>query len=166
MSNSAYKGFSISPDSSFDKDLYRFFDEGKTPSQFVFGLVGEDDPLQNQTNNLSSVYNFFYSSGVSPLASDKYSEDFTYLAPLWLGEDIPDHFVIFKVNDPIDYSYKIPVTTLEVGKSYKVLQDTTVDTNAPGYLLMKYLVILSLIQTETFLLLHLPYLMLHKVAVQ
>ena len=134
MSNSAYKGFSISPDSSFDKDLYRFFDEGKTPPQFVFGLVGEDDPVQNQTNNLSSVYNFFYSSGVSPLASDKYSEDFTYLAPLWLGEDIPDHFVIFKVNDPIDYSYKIPVNVLEVGKSYKVLQDTTVDTNAPGYL--------------------------------
>lgn len=134
MSNSAYKGFSISPDSSFDKDLYRFFDEGKTPPQFVFGLVGEEEPVQNQTNDLTSVYNFFYSSGVSPLASDKYSEDFTYLAPLWLGEDIPDHFVIFKVNDPIDYSYKIPVTVLEVGKSYKVLQDTTVDTNAPGYL--------------------------------
>ena len=134
MSNSSYKGFSISPDSSFDKDLYRFFDEGKTPPQFVFGLIGENEPVQNQTNDLSSVYNFFYSSGVSPLVSDKYSEDFTYLAPLWLGNDIPDHFVIFKVNDPIDYSYKIPVTTLEVGKSYKVLQDTTIDTNSPGYL--------------------------------
>lgn len=134
MSNSSYKGFSISPDSSFDKDLYRFFNEGKTPPQFVFGLIGEEDPVQNQTNDLSSVYNFFYSSGVSPLVSDKYPEDFTYLAPLWLGNDIPDHFVIFKVNDPIDYSYKIPVTTLEVGKSYKVLQDTTINPAETGYL--------------------------------
>lgn len=133
MSNSTYKGFSISSDSSFDKDLYRFFKEGKTPSQFVFGLIGEDELVQNQTNELSSVYNFFYSSGVSPLVSDKYTEDFTYLAPLWLGDDIPDHFVIFRVNDPIDYSYKIPVTVLEVGKSYKVLQDTTLDPTETGF---------------------------------
>jgi len=134
MSNSLYKGFRISPDTSYDKDLYRFFNEGKTPSQFVFGMIGEGDPVQNQIKDVSSSYNFFYSSGVSPLISDKYSEDFSYLAPLWLGNDIPDYFVIFKVNDPIDYSYKIPVTTLEIGKTYKVLQDTSVDTQAPGYL--------------------------------
>jgi hypothetical protein len=134
MSNSAYKGFRISTDSSFDKDIYRFFKEGKTPPQSVFGLIGENDPVQNQINDLSGVYNFFYSSGVSPLISDRYTEDFTYLAPLWIGDDIPDYFVIFKVNDPIDYTYQIPVTTLEVGKIYKVLQDSTVNTNDPSYL--------------------------------
>ena len=134
MSNSAYKGFRISSDSSYDKDLYKFFNDGKTPSEFVFGLVGENDPVQNQVNDLSRIYNFFYSSGVSPLVSDKYSEDFSYFAPLWLGDDVPDYFVIFKVNDPIDYSYLIPVTSLEVGKTYKVLQDSTIDVNSSGYL--------------------------------
>lgn len=133
MSNSAYKVFSVSPDSSYDNDLFRFFKEGKTPPQFVFGLIGEEESVQNQTSDLSSVYNFFYSSGVAPLISDKYSEDFSYLAPLWLGDDIPDYFVIFKINDPIDYSYKISVTSLEIGKSYKVLQNTTIDTNASGF---------------------------------
>ena len=68
------------------------------------------------------------------MVSDKYDEDFSYLAPLWLGEDIPDYFVVFKLNDPIDYSYKIPVTTLDVGKTYKVLQDITIDPQEPGYL--------------------------------
>ena len=134
MSNSYYKGFRISPETSYDKDLYRFLREGKTPSQFVFGLIGEGDPVQNQIKDLSDSYNFFYSAGVSPLISDKYSEDFSYLAPLWLGEDIPDHFVIFKLNDPIDYSYNIPVTSLDVGKTYKVLQDTTIDPQDPSYL--------------------------------
>lgn len=134
MSNSYYKGFRISPETSYDKDLYKFLREGKTPSQFVFGLIGEGDPVQNQIKDLSDSYNFFYSSGVSPLISDKYSEDFSYLAPLWLGDDIPDHFVIFKLNDPIDYSYKIPVTSLDVGKTYKVLQDTTVNPQDPNYL--------------------------------
>ena len=134
MSNSYYKGFRISPETSYDKDLYRFFNEGKTPSQFVFGMLGEGDPVQNQINNLSSSYNFFYSSGVSPLISDKYDEDFSYLAPLWLGKDVPDYFVIFKVNDPIDYPYQIPVTSLEIGKSYKVLQDSSVNTQSSSYL--------------------------------
>lgn len=134
MSNQAYKGFRISPESSFDRDLYTFFDEGKTPSEFVFGLVGEGDPIQNQIEDLSETYNFFYSSGVSPLVSDKYSEDFSYLAPLWLGEDIPDYFVIFRVNDPIDYPYQVPVTSISSGKSYKILQDPSVDTTDPSYL--------------------------------
>ena len=131
MSNSSYKAFRISSDSSYDKDLFKFFNEGKTPSQFVFGLLGEGGTVQNQINDLSDSYNFFYSSGVSPLISERYSEDFSYLAPIWLGDDIPDHFVIFKVNDPIDYSYEVPVTILELGKSYKVLRDTETDID-PG----------------------------------
>ena len=133
MSNRAYKAFRITTESTFDKDLYNFFNKGKTPPQFVFGLVGEDSPVQNQLNDLSSVYNFTYSSGVSPLISDSYPEDFSYLSPLWLGNDLPDYFVIFKVNDPIDYSYQVPVTILEVGKNYKVLQDPAVNVNSVGY---------------------------------
>lgn len=134
MSNQAYKGFRISPESSFDRDLYTFFNEGKTPPQFVFGLAGEGEPVQNQINNLANSYNFIYSSGVTPLVSDKYSEDFSYLAPLWMGEDIPDYFVIFRVNDPIDYPYQVPVTSISNGASYKVLEDPNVDKNATGYL--------------------------------
>ena len=134
MSNQAYKGFRISPESSFDRDLYTFFNDGQTPSQFVFGLVGEGDPIQNQIEDLSETYNFFYSSGVTPLVSDKYSEDFSYLAPIWMGEDIPDYFVIFRVNDPIDYPYQVPVTSISQGKSYKILQDPSVDTTSPSYL--------------------------------
>ena len=133
MSNRAYKAFRITTESTFDKDLYNFFDKGKTEPQFVFGMVGENDPVQNQLNDLSSVYNFTYSSGVTPLVSDSYPEDFSYLSPLWLGNDIPDYFVIFRVNDPIDYSYKIPVTVLEVGKTYKVLQDASIDINSSSY---------------------------------
>lgn len=134
MSNAIYKGFRISPDSSYDKDLYSFFREGQTPSQFVFGLKGEGDPVQNQTSDYSQIYDFTYSAGVTPLVSDKYPEDFSYLAPFWMGEDIPDYFVIFRMNDPIDYSYQVPVTSLVVGNNYKVLQDPTVNTQDPGYL--------------------------------
>jgi len=134
MSNQAYKGFRISPESSYDRDLYTFFNDGQTPSQFIFGLIGEGDPIQNQVQNLADSYNFYYSAGVTPLVSDKYSEDFSYLAPLWLGEDIPDYFVIFRVNDPIDFPYQVPVTAITQNKNYKVLEDPLVDKQDPNYL--------------------------------
>ena len=134
MSNRSYKGFRISPESSFYRDLYTFFNNGQTPPQFVFGLSGEGNPVQNQIENLASQYNFIYSAGVTPLVSDKYSEDFSYLAPFWLGENIPDYFVIFKVNDPIDYPYQVPVTSLQNDKSYKVLESTSILKDEPGYL--------------------------------
>lgn len=125
MSNKSYKGFRIPQNSSYDKDLYSFFNKGKTSPDFVFGIYGESDPVQNQINSLSDSYDFRYSMGVTPLISDKYPENFSYLSPFYLGEDIPDYFVIFRINDPIDYSYRIPVTELEVGKSYKVVSDST-----------------------------------------
>jgi hypothetical protein len=129
MSNDIYKAFSISPDSNYDSDLYRFFREGETPPQFVFGLFGENDSVSNQIDDLDLVYNFRYSCGVSPLISDKYNEEFSYFAPFWLGEDIPDHFVIFRVDDPIDYSYRVPVDSLEVGKNYKVIDLGNIDSD-------------------------------------
>ena len=133
MSNEAYKGFRISPDSSFDRDLYEFFKEGSTPPQFVFGLFGEGESVPNQTTDLNTVYDFKYATGVTPLISNKYGEEFSYLAPMWLGADIPDYFVIFRVNDPIDYSYRVPVTTLTVGQTYKVTDGLDVDPLSPSY---------------------------------
>ena len=134
MSNQAYKGFRINDGSSYDKDLYNFFGEGSTPPQFVFGLSGEGDPVENQISDLAQTYDFTYAAGVTPLISDKYTENYSYLAPFWMGEDIPDYFVLFKINDPIDYLYQVPVTSLSIDKSYKVVQDITVNTSDPSYL--------------------------------
>lgn len=134
MSNKQYKEFKINDGSSYDRDLYQFLDNGKTKPEFVFGVYGEDDTVQNQINKLSDSYNLRYSTGVTPLISDKYDEDFSYLAPFYLGEDIPDYFVIFRVDDPIDYSYKNSVTVLERKNKYKVVEDPTVDKTATGYL--------------------------------
>jgi hypothetical protein len=52
---------------------------------------------------------------------------------MWLGSDIPKYFVIFRVDDPIDFSYLVNVTTLEVGKNYKIVEDYGIDTSSPQY---------------------------------
>ena len=133
MSKSQYKAFRISPDSSYNLDLYNFFNKGETPTDFVFGIKNEISPQKTQVSDPDLSYDFTYATGVEPLISDKYEEDFRYLAPLWMGGEIPEYFVIFRVSDPIDYSYSIPVSFLIPGQVYKVVQDIDVDINAPGY---------------------------------
>lgn len=127
MSKNQYKGFRVSNNYNFAQDVYQFFDNGKTPSNFIFGIKNEDRIRETETKALTDQYDGFYHTGVSPLISSLYSESFSYLAPMWLGEQIPKYFVIFRTDDPIDYSYQVPVTTLEIGKVYKVIGEQELD---------------------------------------
>jgi len=125
LSKSTYKGFKISSNSDFAQDLYKFFDNGKTPEEFVFGLRGGDtSQVQTFVSNYEDQYDGFYSIGVTPLVSDLYSEEFSYFAPFWLGRTIPSSFVIYRIDDPIDFSYINPVTSLIIGQNYKILGTT------------------------------------------
>ena len=133
MSKNQYKGFKISSDTNYAQDVYNFFLQGKTPSNFIFGLKNEDRLKDTYTNTLADQYDGFYHAGATPLISDVYNENFTYLAPFWLGKKIPKYFVIFRIDDPIDFSYVIKVTSLEVGKIYKVLEDYDVDPTSSNY---------------------------------
>ncbi len=133
MSKNQYKGFKISSDTNYAQDVYNFFSQGKTPYNFIFGLKNEDRLKDTYTNTLVDQYDGFYHAGAVPLISDVYNENFSYLAPFWLGKKIPKYFVIFRIDDPIDFSYVIKVTSLEVGKIYKVLEDYDVDTTASNY---------------------------------
>lgn len=121
LSRSIYKGFKISSNSDYCQDLYRFFDRGKTPEEFVFGVKGENSQVETFVSDYSDQYDGFYTTGVTPLISDIYTEEFSYLAPFWLGKKIPEYFVIYRIDDPIDFSYINEVNSLEIGKSYKVI---------------------------------------------
>ena len=133
MSKNQYKGYRLSPDGDFPLDVYHFFNEGKTPTNYIFGINGEDSIRDTYTESLEDQYDGTYNMGVTPLISGIYNEDFSYLAPLYLGKDIPKYFVIFRIDDPIDFSYVIKVNSLTSGKSYKVLEDYGLDTAASTY---------------------------------
>lgn len=134
VSKNQYKGYKISSDTNFAQDVHNFFNQGKTPNNFIFGLKNEDSVSDTYARNLSDQYDGFYHAGVSPLVSDVYSESFSYLAPFWLGSKIPKYFVIFRIDDPIDFSYVVKVDSLEIGKLYKVLEDYGIDKSSDDYL--------------------------------
>lgn len=123
LSNDAFKKYTVTGENSYASDVSTFFSNGKISNDIIFQVGkfsnGETQPAQY----FSDQYDFFYASGASALIDKNYPEDFSYFAPLWIKNEIPDFFVIFKLDDPMDYPYSLNVTQIEPNKSYKVIAD-------------------------------------------
>jgi len=123
LSNDAFKKFNISGENTYAADVSDFFHNGKISNDIIF-QVGKFTSGESQSaQDFSGQYDFFYASGASALIDKNYPEDFSYFAPLWIKNEIPDFFVIFKINDPLDYPYSKNVTNIEPQVKYKVIQD-------------------------------------------
>ncbi len=101
LSDSSYKKYSISSRSTYAKDLYSFFKNGKTPASIIFDLYQFDSTYQNTKRELNQQYDNFYNYGVEQLRNKFYDENFSFFAPLWLRKKIPDYFIIFRIDHPI-----------------------------------------------------------------
>ena len=107
LSNATYKRFPVSASSTYQKDLYTFFKEGRTPPSTVFALYQEDNQYLNNKTTFSQQYDNFYNYGIEQLNSKFYDENFSFLAPIWLRKVLPDYFIVFRVDGPLNIdSYK------------------------------------------------------------
>jgi len=103
LADQKYKLFPINPKSNHETNIFRFYDNGKTPSKISFA-VGSSVRTDVLARDLKDQYDFdLYSSGAKYLSAD-YSEKFSYLAPLYLDKVIPEYFVIFKIPGASNYS--------------------------------------------------------------
>jgi hypothetical protein len=121
LSLQKYKKFSITGKNTYAKDVYNFFDEGKTPNDVVFQVGNFTNGASQPADNFSSQYDFFYGSGASTLIDRNYPENFRYFQPLWIRDTLPEFFVIFKVPQPLSYPYPTNVSTVSDGIQYKVI---------------------------------------------
>ena len=123
LSNDAFKKYTVTGENSYASDVSTFFSNGKISNDIIFQVGkftnGENEPAQY----FSDQYDFFYASGASALIDKNYPEDFSYFAPIWIKNEIPDFFVIFKLDNPLDYSYSTNVTQIDATKRYKVIAD-------------------------------------------
>jgi hypothetical protein len=123
LSSDAFKKYVVTGENSYASDISTFFSNGNISSDIIFQVGkftnGEKEPAQY----FSDQYDFFYASGASALIDKNYPEDFSYFAPLWIKNEIPDFFVIFKLDDPLDYPYSTNVTTIDSTKKYKIIAD-------------------------------------------
>lgn len=108
LSDDRFKKFKLSKDSSYAVDLNRFFDKGNTPAEIVYSLYQSDTQYTSTKRTLDKQYDRFYQYGVTQLKSKFYDEDFAFFAPFYLKEEIPDYFVIFRTEGPLNqFSYEM-----------------------------------------------------------
>jgi len=104
LANQKYKRFPVNESSNHEINLYRFYDNGKTPTNIAY-QVGSTINKSAVAKDLKDQYDFdLYTSGAKYLLSKQYSEKFSYLAPLYVDDVLPTKFVIFKVPGASNYT--------------------------------------------------------------
>tara|TARA_R110000782_G_scaffold511_1_gene1710 strand:- start:1921 stop:6597 length:4677 start_codon:yes stop_codon:yes gene_type:complete len=99
LSSQRFKAFKVDETSTYDQDVFRFFNNGKVPiaSAYEIGQEYEDTAI---LANYRNQYEMLYCAGTRSVASESYSQSLATLAPLWLNKQIPNSFVIFRLDDP------------------------------------------------------------------
>jgi len=123
LSNDRYKKFNITGENSFAQDIYNYFNEGNLSNEIIFQVGRFTNGQLKAGTKFDEQYDFFYGSGAASLPDKNYSEGFSYFAPLWIKNEIPDYFVIFKVPGPMNYPYSVNQTSITPSTKYKVVQN-------------------------------------------
>ena len=114
LSKDLYKRVAIDPTISLPGNIFKFFNNGSTPNEVVYEMKESFDSTKT-SNDFKDQYDFsHYFSGAKYLVSKRYDEKMAYFAPLYLKKDVPEYFVIFKVNDPINR----PISELKTDYPY------------------------------------------------
>jgi hypothetical protein len=99
LSSQKFKAFKVDGSSTYDQDVFRFFDNGKFPIESAYEIFQEYEDTA-VLSNYGNQYEMFYSAGTRSIASESYPQSLGTLAPLWLNEQIPNYFVIFRLDNP------------------------------------------------------------------
>jgi hypothetical protein len=142
LSKSIYKGFEISSAGSYSFDIKRFYSQtgNQVPPNIAY-RVFEEDASTEVKDRYKNQYDFTYGYGMYPKNSKLYSEEFSLFAPLWIEADnIPDYFVIFKLDGPATININNPSIISLVGStanfdSSSVINDLIVN---PTYFFENY----------------------------
>jgi hypothetical protein len=127
LADDRFKKYRISPNSSYAIDVNRFFDTGSTPPEIVYSLYQADSQYTSTKRSLDQQYDRFYQYGVTALKSRFYSEDFSFFAPIYLKEEVPDYFIILRTDGAINkFSYDLPFNEWPTEVTSQILDNSTI----------------------------------------
>lgn len=102
LADSRFKKFPLNSGSNYVIDIHRFWDKGSTPPEIVYSLFQQAGTYFSTQRTYTSQFDRFYTYGAEQLNSKFYDEDFTFFAPLRIGEILPEYFVIFRANGSLN----------------------------------------------------------------
>ena len=99
LASSTFKAFKVSGNNTYDRDVWRFFQGGKFPANLAYEVFQEYRDI-SVLSEYRNQFEMFYSAGTRSVSSNSYSEDLGILSPIWLNSQIPNNFVIFRIDNP------------------------------------------------------------------
>ena len=121
LSNNLYRHKQISYESSYSNDIRNVF--SSIPKRELYEVPENAFGIFDIKDKLSQQYNDTYFYGVKNNEDNLYSENFSLLAPLYLNEELPDFFLIFKLNGPRNENDNINITSTPTDKLKRFLID-------------------------------------------
>lgn len=94
LSQLKYRKREVGINSYFSNDVRNVFKTISSDSLYSIPLNGN-----NLRSKIDDQFIDTYHYGVKLNTNRLYTENFAFLAPLWINHDLPDYFVIFKVNN-------------------------------------------------------------------
>lgn len=105
LSQSTFKGYKLDSSSSYDRDIYSFYNYGKFPKSLAYSVYQESEDI-SVFSDYAKQYETFYEAGAEFIVSKLYPEDIGVFAPIWLNDIIPNYFVIFRIDGPVTVNSK------------------------------------------------------------
>lgn len=116
LSKSIYKGFELKKEGQYSYDIKRFYSQNRStlPEDIAYKVFEYDDSLLIK-DQYNQQYDFTYCAGAYSKNSLLYKEEFAIFSPIWLEKDnLPDYFVIFKMDDPVTINTNIQGADLDL----------------------------------------------------
>ena len=93
-----FKAVPTSESSSWHQDIARFF--GSVSPSAIFNV--DAPPVNVTSENLDNQFDFRYTAGAKRCATAYYKEQFSFFAPIQVGEALPNAFVIYRLEGAAD----------------------------------------------------------------
>ena len=119
-----YKKNVVNPNGNYAADVANFFKSNGTPSDLIYltkrsesdlTVLGSYDKQIEEEYQYGTTYNY----------SKNYDENYRIFAPIWVDNNMPDNFVIFKVKNPIGVD-AATVTTDNVLRIQEILKNAEI----------------------------------------
>ena len=130
LSQSQYKAFEVTG-GLYSFDINRFYSQGTLLSSDIAYFTHESDESFSTKikDKLSDQYDFFYAMGTQPKNSRSYQEELSMFHPLWVdSNNIPEYFVIFKMDGPMSVDINSASIIDYVSDSSDFLEQLTSDS--------------------------------------
>jgi hypothetical protein len=116
LSNQKYKKFPLDSKGHYAYDIAQFYKN--TPLDKAYEVWNRDSNL-SVFRDYNKQYEEQYQYGSRLNDSKLYDDNIRFFAPIWLDQDLPEYFVIYRINEPVS---KVGLTDTYDGINGRVMQ--------------------------------------------